>query len=307
MQWTEDLRAFLDQLRREGKSPHTVNAYQRDLLVLIDLITKHAPEILSAQILRQFIAELHGRGLSGRSLGRMLSAWRGLFDWQITHGHASVNPCLGLRPPKEGRRLPKALGVDATAALLDGASVDTPLDRRDKAMLELLYSSGLRLAELVGLDLTDIDLKQNLVTVLGKGNKTRIIPIGSVAQAHLRQWLTLRVAKPDEHALFTGQSGRRLGARQVEMRLSAWSIKSGADSHVHPHMLRHSFASHLLQSSGDLRAVQELLGHANLSSTQIYTSLDYQHLASVYDATHPRARKPSETSTQAVKDEPSNK
>jgi integrase/recombinase XerC len=181
--------------------------------------------------------------------------------------------------------------VDAMAALLDGVSPGSPLDTRDRAMFELLYSSGLRLAELAQLDLDDVDLKDSLARVLGKGNKTRIVPVGRLALQALQDWLRVRAAAPDENALFTNRLGRRLGGRQIENRLAACAIRSGADRHVHPHMLRHSFASHLLQSSGDLRAVQELLGHANLSSTQIYTSLDYQHLAQVYDNTHPRAHK----------------
>lgn len=291
MPWAEDSRAFLDQLRREGKSLHTLSAYQRDLLTLSELAGLQPAEQISAPLVRKYIAELHGRGLSGRSLGRMLSAWRGLFDWLQEQGRVAANPCQGLRPPKEGQRLPKALSVDATAAMLDGIAPESDLDLRDQAMFELLYSSGLRLSELTGLDLPDLDLEENLARVLGKGNKTRIVPVGSKARTAIQAWLAVRKAVSGESALFTGKNGHRLGARQVEKRLSAWCIRSGADRHVHPHMLRHSFASHLLQSSGDLRAVQELLGHANLSSTQIYTSLDYQHLAQVYDAAHPRAHK----------------
>jgi len=291
MPWTEDISGFLGSLRREGKSPLTLSAYQRDLSALYRLAGEQPIEAQTALLIRQYIAKLHGQGLSGRSLGRMLSAWRGLFDWLIGQSRIEANPCLGLRPPKEGRRLPNALGVDATAALLDGVTPDSDLDRRDLAMFELLYSSGLRLAELAGLDLSDVDLQENLAQVVGKGNKTRIVPIGRVARQAILDWIAVRTAGQGESALFTGKSGRRLGCRQIEKRLSAWSIRSGAQQHVHPHMLRHSFASHLLQSSGDLRAVQELLGHANLSSTQIYTSLDYQHLAQVYDATHPRAHK----------------
>ncbi|BEV71278.1 MULTISPECIES: tyrosine recombinase XerC [unclassified Paludibacterium] len=292
MPWTEDCADFLAALQREGKSRHTVGAYRRDLHTLTELAGDKPAGQLSVSDIRHYIVRLHAGGLSGRSIGRMLSAWRGLFGWLIGQQRASHNPCQGLRPPKEGKRLPHALAVDATAALLDGVTPDTPLALRDKAMFELMYSSGLRLAELAGLDLEDIDFEQSLARVTGKGNKTRIVPVGSVARAALQDWLGQRQAEPGESALFTGQSGRRLGARQIEKRLAEWSLKSGATQHVHPHMLRHSFASHLLQSSGDLRAVQELLGHANLSTTQIYTSLDYQHLAQVYDAAHPRARKP---------------
>jgi integrase/recombinase XerC len=295
MPWTEDSQGFLDSLRQGGKSRLTLAAYRRDLDALAALAGECAPENIDAARIRGFIARLHGKGLSGRSLARMLSAWRGLFDRLIDQGRLDANPCNGLRPPKEGRRLPKALPVDATAALLDGVAPETPLDLRDKAMFELLYSSGLRLAELAGLDLGDVDLQENLARVLGKGNKTRIVPVGKAAHAAIVAWLEARTAADGENALFTGQQGHRLGPRQIEKRLAAWSLRSGASRHVHPHMLRHSFASHLLQSSGDLRAVQELLGHANLSTTQIYTSLDYQHLASVYDAAHPRAHKKPKT------------
>ncbi|MBV8048283.1 MAG: tyrosine recombinase XerC [Paludibacterium sp.] len=291
MPWTDAIDGFLTTLRREGKSPNTVGAYQRDLHALAELADGAAPAALTAANVRHFVAKLHARGLSGRSLGRMLSAWRGLFDWLIARGQHDVNPCLGLRPPKEGRRLPHALAVDAAAALLDGVAPDSLLDCRDKAMFELMYSSGLRLSELAGLDIEDVDFDQGLARVVGKGNKTRVVPIGGQARQALQAWLAQRLAQSGETALFTGQRGRRLGARQIEKRLDLWSVKSGASQHVHPHMLRHSFASHLLQSSGDLRAVQELLGHANLSTTQIYTSLDYQHLAQVYDAAHPRAKR----------------
>lgn len=288
---TDAIDGFLDALRREGKSRHTIDAYRRDLQALLDLAGDRPPASLTPQDIRQFIARLHARGLSGRSLARMLSAWRGWFDREIDLQRLDANPCHGLRPPKDGRRLPDALPVDATAALLDGVAALAPIDLRDKAMFELMYSSGLRLSELAGLDLADLDFGQNLARVTGKGNKTRIVPFGSVARTALTAWLRIRQAAPGENALFTGKQGLRLGGRQIEKRLAAWSLRSGLTRHVHPHMLRHSFASHLLQSSGDLRAVQELLGHANLSTTQIYTSLDYQHLARVYDAAHPRAHK----------------
>jgi integrase/recombinase XerC len=295
MQWETDIASYLETLKHAGKSSLTLKAYQRDLVALSELAAPHPAESLSPVLIRRFIAELHGKGLSGRSLGRMLSAWRGLFSHLMDQTRINNNPCQGLRPPKEGHRLPKALGVDATAALLDGNTPDSELELRDQAMFELLYSSGLRLAELAGLDLQDIDLEQDLARVLGKGSKTRIVPIGKVAHQAIRQWIEVRHAAEGETALFTGKSGLRLGGRQIEKRLARWGVKSGMDRHVHPHMLRHSFASHLLQSSGDLRAVQELLGHANLATTQIYTSLDYQHLAQVYDNAHPRAhKKPSD-------------
>lgn len=291
MPWTEACQRYLDGLRREGRSRHTLAAYRRDLDTLIMLADTLPPSALAPRHIRGFMARLHARGLSGRSLARMLSAWRGLFDRLIGEGQLQANPCSGLRPPKEGRRLPKALPVDATAALLDNVEQDGMLDLRDKAMFELLYSSGLRLGELAGLDIADVDLREGMARVLGKGNKTRVVPVGAAARDALSAWLAVRAAAEGETALFTGQHGHRLGPRQIEKRLAAWSLRSGAPSHVHPHMLRHSFASHLLQSSGDLRAVQELLGHANLSTTQIYTSLDYQHLSRVYDAAHPRAHR----------------
>lgn len=295
MPQTDAIDGFLDALRRDGRSRHTVDAYRRDLQALVALTGERPLASLTPQDIRQFIARLHARGLSGRSLARMLSAWRGWFDREIDQKRLDTNPCQGLRPPKDGRRLPDALPVDATAALLDGVTATAPIDLRDKAMFELMYSSGLRLSELTGLDLADLDFGQGLVRVTGKGNKTRIVPFGSVARAALSAWLRIRQAAAGENALFTGKQGNRLGGRQIEKRLAAWSLRSGLTRHVHPHMLRHSFASHLLQSSGDLRAVQELLGHANLSTTQIYTSLDYQHLARVYDAAHPRAHKTKES------------
>jgi integrase/recombinase XerC len=295
MPWEADIDGFLDKLRQEGKSPLTLSAYQRDLTALATQAGDLSAESLTSGQIRRFIAELHAGKLSGRSLGRMLSAWRGLFRHLMDQSRISTDPTQGLRPPKEGRRLPNALAVDRTAALLDGITPDTVLEVRDLAMFELFYSSGLRLAELTGLDLADIDLRENLVRVLGKGNKVRIVPVGQKARLAINTWLQQRMAAEGENALFTSKNGLRLGCRQIEKRLERWGMKSGMDRHIHPHMLRHSFASHLLQSSGDLRAVQELLGHANLATTQIYTSLDYQHLAQVYDNTHPRARKKTST------------
>ena len=199
-------------------------------VLLLDEPTNHL-DVEAIVWLENLLKNHHGQGLSGRSLGRMLSAWRGLFDWLIGQSRIEANPCLGLRPPKEGRRLPNALGVDATAALLDGVTPDSDLDRRDLAMFELLYSSGLRLAELAGLDLSDVDLQENLAQVVGKGNKTRIVPIGRVARQAILDWIAVRTAGQGESALFTGKSGRRLGCRQIEKRLSAWSIRSGAQQH----------------------------------------------------------------------------
>ena len=278
-------------------SPLTVASYRRDLALLLQLKGDAPLTELRAHHVRRFVAQLHGRGLSGRSLARILSAWRGFFR-HLAREHAldgfELDPCAGVRPPKSPRRLPNALSPDEAARLmeLDDASW---LALRDKAMLELFYSSGLRLAELVGLPLARLDLRDGEVTVVGKGGKTRIVPVGRQAQAALHAWLSQReaLAAPGETALFVGRNGKALSPRAVQYRLKYWALRLGLPSDVHPHVLRHSFASHVLQSSGDLRAVQEMLGHASITSTQVYTHLDFQHLAKVYDAAHPRARKRS--------------
>jgi integrase/recombinase XerC len=231
-----------------------------------------------------------------------LSAWRGLYRWLGRDGVVAANPVDGVRAPKAAKPLPKALSVDHSVALADhhGSSGDPALEARDAAIVELLYGSGLRIAELVGLDVQAsadargwVDLQGGEAHVLGKGSKRRSVPVGSAALAALQAWLPLRMAlaKADLPALFVGRNGTRLTPSQIRSRLKARAVQAGIPSHVHPHMLRHSFASHLLQSSGDLRAVQELLGHANISTTQVYTKLDFQHLAKVYDAAHPRAKK----------------
>ena len=288
MDW--ELDAFARHLAQSGRSQLTIKAYLRDVAELERLSHGRAADGITRQDVARGLATLHARGLSPRSLARMLSGWRVFCDWQIELGRCQANPCLGLHAPKQGKRLPRTLPVDNISALLDALPEDGNLALRDKAMFELLYASGLRLAELSALDLPDIDLEQELVTVRhGKGDKMRIVPLGRLAADALRAWLAVRPARSD--AVFTTAAGSRLGARQVEKRLAQCGEHLGADRHLHPHMLRHSFASHLLQSSGDLRAVQELLGHANLSTTQIYTSLDFQHLARVYDAAHPRAKK----------------
>jgi integrase/recombinase XerC len=224
-----------------------------------------------------------------------LSAWRGWFRWLARHRGFRANPVLGIRAPKAARPLPKALSVEATQRLLDVRNEAAPAALRDRAMFELLYSSGLRLAELVALDIGDgrLDLKQGEVTVTGKGAKTRTVPVGAKAREALQAWIDARsqLARPMEKALFIGARGKRISPAVVGARLAAWARASGLGERVHPHMLRHSFASHLLQSSQDLRAVQEMLGHASISTTQVYTHLDFQALAKVYDAAHPRARK----------------
>jgi integrase/recombinase XerC len=237
---------------------------------------------------------MHSKGLAPRSLALMLSAWRGLFHWLVRHRGFTANPVLGVRAPKAARPLPKALSVEAAQRLLDGKPA-TPALLRDAAMFELLYSSGLRLGELIALDLDDgrLDLAQGEVTVTGKGSKTRTVPVGAKAREALRAWINGRaqVAAPGEPALFVGARGRRIAPGVVGARLKAWARSRGLAERVHPHVLRHSFATHMLQSSQDLRAVQELLGHASIATTQVYTHLDFQALAKVYDAAHPRARK----------------
>lgn len=285
------LQGFADQLRLHGNSPHTQDAYLRDLRALHALLGERDWLQLKADDIRKAMATLHARGIGSRSLARKLSSWRQFYDWLLQQQRIEVNPCLGLRAPKLDKPLPKALPVDGTSALLEHIPAEDSLSLRDRALFELMYSSGLRLSEAVNLDLADMDLQEQLLRVRGKGNKIRLLPIGRTALDYLQRWLAERQAEAGCQAVFVGQHGRRLGARQVQKRLAEWSVRTGMDRHVHPHMLRHSFASHLLQSSGDLRAVQELLGHANLSTTQIYTALDFQHLAKVYDAAHPRAKK----------------
>ena len=288
--------AFIEHLSSERRlSELTVRGYTRDLRGLERFLLQAGRELtptVSAAEVRGFVAWSHRQGIGGRSLQRSLSAVRSFFHFLIREGVASVNPALGVAAPKSPRRLPETLDADGLAALLDHNDGDL-LETRDLAMLELLYSSGLRLAELVGLNLVDIDLSDCLVEVVGKGAKRRVLPVGRHAVSALRVWIKARavLAPGDESALFVGRHGRRLGERAIQSRCSRWAIKHGLGKHLHPHMLRHSFASHLLESSGDLRAVQELLGHADISTTQIYTHLDFQHLAKVYDAAHPRARR----------------
>lgn len=276
-------------------SAHTVSNYRRDLQKLLVAAGDIPLASLQVHHLRRFVAQLHGQGLAGRSLARALSAWRGFFHWLGERGLVKANPCDGIRPPKSSRMLPKALSVDETARLLMPVEDDDPVQAaRDLAMFELFYSSGLRLAELVALDCEALDsiAHESEVRVLGKRNKLRLVPVGSKAREALAAWAAVRdeLAKPEEKALFVGQRGARISPRMVEARLSRRAVQLGLPTHVHPHMLRHSFASHVLQSSGDLRAVQEMLGHASIASTQVYTHLDFQHLAKVYDAAHPRAK-----------------
>ncbi len=287
------LDGYLEYLGKERRlSAHTVLNYGRDVVALLELAAGTSLKQLQIHHLRRFIAQLHGRGLEGKSLARMLSAWRGFFHYLARdHGYPQ-NPCVGLRAPKSKKTLPNALSPDEANRLME-LPTDDPQALRDQAILELLYSSGLRLAELTSLAPTDINFSDATVRVTGKGNKTRIVPVGSFALQAIEAWLPQRDAliKLGETALFVNRNGTRLSARTIQYRLKYWARKLGLNSNVHPHVLRHSFASHVLQSSGDLRAVQEMLGHASISTTQIYTHLDFQYLAKIYDAAHPRAKR----------------
>ena len=284
---------YLDHLRHERRlAPNTVGAYARDGAVLEQLAAGRALEALTAHDIRRFVATLHGRGLSPRSLARLLSSWRGLFAWLGRRREVGANPCAGVKAPRAAKKLPATLSPDEAVRLVS-QEVEGDAGLRDRALFELAYSSGLRVSELTGLDLDSIDRATGEARVTGKGAKTRIVPVGEAALAALAAWLPVRarLARPGEAALFLGRHGRRLSPREVQRRIKQWAAAAGLDADVHPHMLRHSFASHVLQSSGDLRAVQEMLGHASISSTQVYTHLDFQHLAKVYDAAHPRARR----------------
>jgi len=289
-----EVSGFLAALAHERKaSPHTLDAYRRDLEALRQLAAERPLTTLVPADIRRFAMQLNSRGQSARSIARKLSAWRSFYRWLGGRTSLPQNPCQGVRPPRRRRDLPKALAVGQVAALLDKPADDL-LELRDKAMFELFYSSGLRLAELISLDCVGgLDLAGGEVTVTGKREKLRVVPLGAKAHAAIELWLGQRsaLARPEEHALFVSRRGTRITPRAVELRLARWVERQGLGQHVHPHMLRHSFASHLLQSSGDLRAVQEMLGHASISTTQVYTHLDYQHLARVYDAAHPRAKK----------------
>ncbi|WP_018868855.1 tyrosine recombinase XerC [Thioalkalivibrio sp. ALgr3] len=297
--------AYLAHLRDvRGLSSHTIAAYRRDLRELRRAWDAPWTE-LDAAALRRIVAGLARGGRHPRSVRRFLAAVRGFLDFQVERGERAANPAAGLRGPKTDRPLPRGLDVDQAQQALDAPpsaapapdgeadDPDSPLARRDRAMLELLYGSGLRLAELTGLDLPDVDREAGMVRVLGKGRRERRVPAGRMALAALRDWLAVRGqwADVDEPALFVTRRGQRISNRSVQRRVAEAGRRGGLDVHLHPHRLRHAFASHLLESSGDLRAVQELLGHADLSTTQIYTHLDYQHLAEVYDAAHPRARR----------------
>lgn len=290
------LQDFLRQLGLERNlSAHTASNYGRDLATLAAWCDQQGLtewNQLDQGHVRAFAARSHAGGLAPRSIQRRLSALRSFFRYLQREGLATKNPGEDVRAPKSPRRLPRALDADQMTQLLESPA-EGALGARDQAIMELLYSSGLRLAELVSLDLPALDLADRTVRVTGKGRKTRIVPVGSKAVAALRAWIRERagLAKPDELAVFVGRNGRRLGARSIQLRLAKLGIRNGLPTRLHPHLFRHSFATHLLESSQDLRGVQELLGHADISTTQVYTHLDFQHLAGVYDQAHPRARR----------------
>ncbi|WP_345796726.1 tyrosine recombinase XerC [Castellaniella sp. MT123] len=315
---TEDaqrIESWLDELGAQQRySPHTIAAYRRDLSALRQCFPDQDLDAISEAHIRQALGRLHAQGHQPRSLARTLSAWRAYFEWRAPAAGLTCNPAHGVRAPRIPRSLPKALSVDQAQALLDRSQLppaDSPIEKRDMAMFEILYSGGLRLSELVGLDWQPlresgyashswIQLDEQEAIVQGKGRKTRAVPLGRHAAQAIRDWLAVRSQllppEPDPDtraALFLGARGRRVSPRVVQLQLQALAQRVGLQLHVHPHSLRHSFASHLLQSSQDLRAVQELLGHANIATTQIYTRLDFQHLAASYDQAHPRARRKS--------------
>jgi integrase/recombinase XerC len=314
LEWVARFRRYMNSERR--LSAHTDSNYARDLAALVKYCDRTGLEEWSAldtQHIRVFAAHSHAGGLSPRSVQRRLSAVRSFYEFLIRENHERPNgsatlsgvrhnPAHDVRAPKAAKRLPETLDPDQMARLLDIQSDDGPANRgpghrsfvlRDRAIMELLYSSGLRLAELVGLDVEHLQLAEGMVRVLGKGSKTRIVPVGSVAIDVLKKWLLERaaVAKPEEKSLFVGRGGKRLGPRAIQIRVAQWARRQGLSMHVYPHLFRHSFATHLLESSRELRGVQELLGHADISTTQVYTHLDFQHLARIYESSHPRARK----------------
>lgn len=286
---------FVRYLSSEKRySPRTCSSYQNDLqrLALWMEVQGRDWQSLTTHDLRRYVASLSRNGLGGRSIARHLSSVRRCYEFLLREHAVKNNPALDVRAPKSGRRLPKVTDVDQLTQLLDSEPED-PLEVRDLSMFELMYSSGLRLSELAGLDLSSVDSRGAEVRVLGKGSKERVLPVGKQALKALDRWLAVRSALADEvqPALYVSRRGDRLSARSIQSRLGRWGVTRGADQRLHPHMLRHSFASHLLESSGDLRAVQELLGHADIATTQVYTHLDFQHLARVYDQSHPRARR----------------
>jgi len=294
------LSRFFTHLAAERRmSEHTLSGYRLDLTTLQTYCGKYELEAwpqLDAQHIRAYAAGEHRRGIGARSIQRRLSAVRTFFNFLVREGELKSNPAIGIQAPKASKRLPSTLDADQMQKLLEFRA-DASLDKRDKAIMELFYSSGLRLSELLNLQLSDLDVADKTVRVTGKGNKTRIVPVGRFAITAIQDWLKERtlLANTGIALLFVGRDGNALQPRAVQHRIAGWAKKQGLGVHLHPHMFRHSFASHLLESSQDLRGVQELLGHANISTTQVYTHLDFQHLAKIYDAAHPRARRKAVT------------
>lgn len=291
-----NLETFYSYLKNEKHySSNTLDAYQRDLRTFYSILEKeaiHNWNEVSPHFVQNYISDLHRKGLKRKTIQRKLASIRSFFNYLLRENILSDNPALDIQTPKQARKLPETLTPELLNRLLD-IQEDTVIARRDKAIMELFYSSGLRLSELVTLNVESFTDDKNTITVTGKGEKVRRVPVGRKAQEALDSWIIIRpeLANVDENALFVSNRGSRLSVRSVQLRLSYWQKKQGLDQHIHPHKLRHSFASHLLESSGNLRAVQELLGHADISTTQIYTHLDFQHLAKVYDQAHPRAKK----------------
>ena len=288
------LDGYLKMLGQQGKSAHTLSAYGRDLTELVRLLTEGSSETAQDLTRRDFVAalkRLSQQGLSERTLARKLSAWRQYCGWLVQSGMMDNDPTFNLKAPRLPERLPKALPQEELNHMLDSSPDDDGLAVRDHALFELMYGSGLRLSEIHGLDLGDVLLDEGWVSVTGKGRKERQVPLSGKSVEALCAYLSERVAASGETALFTGKNGTRLGQRQIQKRLQTWAVQQGSGQYTSPHMMRHSYASHLLQSSRDIRAVQELLGHSNLSTTQIYTKLDFDHLAKVYDEGHPRAKR----------------
>ena len=284
------LDTYMGYLTHERRSsPHTIDAYRRDLEAFRTSAEIDDWLACKPHHVRRFLARLHARGRSANTIGRALSSVRSFYAFLVRRGFTQANPAVGISAPKQRKKLPKTLDIDNTAKLFD-SDPKSVLELRDRAMIELFYGSGMRLAELVDLDIRHLDLVNGFATVTGKGNKTRVVPLGSPAVESVRRWLETRPRAGSRDPLFTGRADRRISPRTVQARLKGLSMRSLGTDVLHPHLLRHSFASHLLESSGDVRAVQELLGHADISTTQIYTHLDFQHLAKVYDAAHPRAR-----------------
>ena len=291
----EYIKAYTEYISFEKRlSKNTIKNYLKDIFKLEELNNQEPLNKIEIDDIRKNISSLHSKGLNGKSLSRMLSSWRGFYEFLINRFNFIKNPIIGIKAPKSSKKLPQILSVDQAVRLVD-IKDESFLGVRDHAVLELFYSSGLRLSELTNLNENDINLSDETITVIGKGNKTRILPIGDMAIKAIKKWLTLRLkfldGSSNNSALFLSKLSKRLTPRAIQYRLKFWAIKQGVPENIHPHLLRHSFASHILQSSQDLRAVQELLGHENISTTQIYTHLDHQHLTEIYDKSHPRAKK----------------